>query len=567
MIRLGREIGTGRPVDLPPGSFRTHYHLIGATGKGKTTAIQTILQQLILDPFEQPCVIVFDRLGGLSSDLLMWLASPYCTPEARDRLVYIEPADERYVLGFNPLLYGSEEEGFYKVSRATEIILRAWESVNIEAMPRLARWTFNAFWASAQLGLTVSDCIHFLTPGSRQFTALLPLLPERLRAEWEELVRVSPTEMGRMLESTRNRLKPYFESGILRRMFGTRESRLDIAGFMRGGKVVILNLAPRGRLSTQVADCIGALVLNEVFAVARSLEPWDRFPTYLLLDEFQNFVGPDIESALAEVRQLELRLILSHQSFSQLKRGDYDLTNMIFQAQSRMMFGVQGEDADLLAQELTSLEYDPKRVKEENWVSRQKLTGYKTIRLESGSESWQSSDTWSKDESESEDERAPKKDKDDEKGTKGQSKGKREGKGGSTGSGGQRGWSEHMQPVHEDYVELASRTFYTFDEQKQMWARKVRQLKTGQCVLRLVDDDQLRMVAVERSAPGYLDFDVRTLHEELPEVLEELHALKEANFRSGMFADPAQVDREADERMRALLGSSPQPSGSGEDFG
>ena len=57
----------------------------------------------------------------------------------------------------------------------------------------------------------------------------------------------------------------------------------------------------------------------------------ERYTTYLWLDEFQNFVGPDIESALPEVRQLALRLILSHQSLSQLKRGDYDLSNMIYQ--------------------------------------------------------------------------------------------------------------------------------------------------------------------------------------------------------------------------------------------
>ena len=90
-----------------------------------------------------------------------------------------------------------------------------------------------------------------------------------------------------------------------------------------------------------------------------------RYPTYLLLDEFQNFVGPDIDAALPEVRQLALRLILSHQSFSQLRRGDYDLTSMIFQAQSRMIFGVQGDDADILANEVGSLTFDPRRIKDE----------------------------------------------------------------------------------------------------------------------------------------------------------------------------------------------------------
>ena len=136
-VRLGRNNQTGKPVGIPSDSFTTHYHLIGGTGKGKTTAIQTILQQLLIDPFEVDCHILFDRLGGMSHDLLLWMASDFCTPEVRDRLVYIEPSNEDYVLGFNPLLYSTDGEGYYKVQRATEIVLRAWESTNIEAMPRL----------------------------------------------------------------------------------------------------------------------------------------------------------------------------------------------------------------------------------------------------------------------------------------------------------------------------------------------------------------------------------------------------------------------------------------------
>src|SRR5207253_10358516 len=141
--------------------------------------------------------------------------------------------------------------------------------------------------------------------------------------------------------------------------------------------------APQNRLPTQLADAIGALILNEVIATARSLPGHVRYPTYLLLDEFQNFVGPDIESALPEVRQLGLRLILSHQSLSQLERGDYDLTAMIFQAQSRMIFGVQGKDADDLAHELASITFDLMRIKEENYVRRQSLAGHRIIALTS----------------------------------------------------------------------------------------------------------------------------------------------------------------------------------------
>jgi hypothetical protein len=555
-VRLGVERHTRRPVEIPVPAFRTHFHLIGGTGKGKTTAIHTMLQQLLLDPFSDPCVVVIDRLGGLSSELLLWLASDYCTDAVRERLVYIEPAREDVVIGFNPLLFGTPGEGYYKVQRATEIILRAWESVNIEAMPRLARWTFNAFWAAAQLGLTIADCAHLLLPGSPYFAPLLGCLPPRLRDEWSELINARSAEVTRTLESTRNRLKPYFESDILRRMFGSTRSALDVRRFMREGKLVLLNLAPQNRLSTQLGDAIGALVLNEVLAVARSLPRIGRCPTYLLLDEFQNFVGPDIESALPEVRQLGLRLILSHQSLAQLKRGDHDLTSMIFQAQSRMVFGVQGEDADLLAHELASITFDPKRIKDEHYVRRQRIAGHRIIELSSWSQSEGDAENWGKQYGKGWTRhenvthgiaRDVKADGTGRSDTEANSSGGARHRSSGTGRG------EHLMPEYEEYEELASRTFYSFDEWRHIWAKGLRTLKTGSCLLRLVDDPELHEVEVERRVPGYLDWDDETLAYEMPEVLDDVEQLKERNFRSDLFSAPADVDREMHERIESVI--------------
>ena len=215
-------------------------------------------------------------------------------------------------------------------SRADRHRATRWESVNIEAMPRLARWTFNAFYAAAQLGLTIADCVHFLMPGSPYHEQLLHVLPERLRYEWEELVHARSGEAMRILESSRNRLKPYFESDVLRRMFGATKSRLDVERLMREKKIVILNLAPGNRLSTQLSNAIGALILNED-ARHRSITPaWHslsdvscagRVPEFRWAGHRKHFArGPSTGAPTPAV----------HQGFSQLKRGDYDLTAIVF---------------------------------------------------------------------------------------------------------------------------------------------------------------------------------------------------------------------------------------------
>jgi len=557
-ILLGHDLRTGKPVSIPKKAFQTHFHFIGGTGKGKTTAIHTLLHPLLLDPHDRSCVFIVDRIGNLSFELLLWLTSHYCTQGVRERVVYIEPAREDVVIGFNPLLHESPSHGYYKVSRATDVILRAWESMNIEAMPRLARWTFNAFWAAAQLGLTIADCVHFLMPGSPYHAQLLNCLPPQLKAEWVDIQHARSAEATRILESSRNRLKPYFESDILRRMFGATESRLDVLRFMRERKIVILNLAPQNRLSGQLSNAIGGLVLNEVLTTARSLGATERHPTYLMLDEFQNFVGPDVEEALPEVRQLGVRLILSHQSFAQLQRGDYDLTSMIFQAQSRMIFGVQGEDADLLAHELASLTFEAKRVKEELYSTRQRIKGHKIIHLtswsdaESQSQQWNETygRGWSTHEHVSRRDDSPHSIRGDAEAQTNQQGG---GKGGGTGRTRTQGAREQLVPVHEEVRELASRTFYTFDEQKNEWAREIRKLQTGVALMRLVDDPLLYHVAVKRSTTGHLAWDRAKLAAKMPQVLEAVDQLIDENFRSGLFVAPEVIEAQTRERLARVL--------------
>ena len=558
-ILLGHDAVTRREVRIPESAFSTHFHLVGGTGKGKTTAIHTMLQPLLSNPFHKNAFFIIDRLGNFSQELLLWISSRFCPDHVRKRLVYIQPSREDLVSAFNPLLYETPAHGYFRVERATEIILRAWESVNIEAMPRLARWVFNTFWAAAQLGLTISDCAHFLLPGSPYHDALLNLLPPRLKAEWNEITNARGQEATRILDSSRNRLKPYFESDILRRMFGSAKSRLDVTRMMREGRIVIIDLAPRNRLSTQLANTIGALLINEVIATIRSLPRGVRYPSYLFLDEFQNFVGPDVEAALPETRQLGLKLVLSHQSFAQLERGDYDLTSMIFAAQSRMIFGVQGEDADLLANEVASITYDSHRIKEEIWTRRQLTKGHKTVTLRSHNEAHGYSDQQAESESSQLNRTDGRSGHDLYFGdpTLHESRGEGSGRARSRSSGSSfnssEGEHESLIPEYEEFRELSSRTYESFHEQRAIWARDIRNLRTGQALLRLVNEPKLRLVNVKRCTPGFLRYDIDLLVRKFPQAIERMEQMIEENFRSDFFVPASEIDREQEERIQTLL--------------
>ncbi len=557
-VYLGKTLNTNDEFVIPESAFSTHVHLIGGTGKGKTTAIHTMLHPLLLSRHPQNAFFIIDRLGNLSWELLLWLSSKFCTEQTRSRLLYIEPSREDVVIGFNPLTYSSPQHGYYKVQRATDIILRAWESVNIEAMPRLARWVFNSFWAAAQLGLTIADCGHLLMPGSRYHQPILNALPPLLRAEWHEIIEARGQEATRVLESSRNRLKPWFEAPVLRHMFGTTESRLDVSRFMRERKIVLINLAPQNRLSPQLGDAIGALILNEVLATARSLPMGERHPTFLVLDEFQNFVGPDIEAALPEVRQLGLKLILSHQSFSQLERGDYDLTNMIFQAQTRIAFGVQGEDAEILGKEFSSMTFDPKRVKHKLYSTRQRLAGHEMITLQNWSQSESTSKSTGRNDNTNQNTGTSKswqsgRDEYGRTKSEGTAQGSSKSEGTGSSSGSSHGSTQHLKPIHEEVQELSNVTFYSGDDWDRVWAQKARALPTGVALVRLVNTPELYEVAVKKSSVSYLGWDRSELAKRLPSVLERLDHMLERNFSSEYFTKPERIEQETHARLNKLV--------------
>lgn len=55
-IRMGKEIKTGGSYVLDPDTFRTHYHLLGATGSGKTVALLSMLIPILMEPSQKACV-------------------------------------------------------------------------------------------------------------------------------------------------------------------------------------------------------------------------------------------------------------------------------------------------------------------------------------------------------------------------------------------------------------------------------------------------------------------------------------------------------------------------------
>ncbi len=557
-VHLGHRLNDGQPIRFDTRNLERHLHLIGATGSGKTTALITLLVSMFCQPTStRPCIFIIDRLGGFSMDLLRWFSSIFCPPFVRDRLVYLQPAREDLVVPMNPLQFETLGEGYFRVARTIEMILQGWASQDISQMPRLARWLYNAFWAVAQLGLTIGDTVHLLSAGSELHKRILEILPESLRWEWRGIYGAHGSQAEMQLESSRNRLRPIFEAPFLRATFSSSRNFLDVLNWMRSGKIVLINLGQFNTLHHTMGDTIGGLILNEITNVTRSLPPGRKLETLVVLDEFQRFVGgSDLEYALAESRQMKLRLVLSHQSFSQLRRDDVDLTSLIFQAQNRLMLKVHGPDATLLAEELAALNFDPKRIKDEIYSRRQKVTGHRIVELHNWSKSEQMAKNWQETHGRVEADHENRTWRDGKLHRTvgdGISRQRGDGKGGSEASTSSHGGSETLVPILEEYSDLSSRTYYTFQELALEAGRELRELSIGQGLLQQCNQHGAVPIQIRQTAPGHLAWPWERVEKYCPTAVEAYHRLLEKNFAQECFVAPDVIERETRERLQRVL--------------
>lgn len=547
-IGLGADCKTGKTLYLPDRSFNTHYHFIGATGSGKTTAMETILYQKFMNGDNKQSFFIVDPLGPFSERLMRFLANDqFCDDSIRERVVYYEPADERFCTVMNPLRYETRMNLDYQVGRAMDIVLRGFDSQDLNSMPRLRQWLYRSMYALALLGMPLSISKYLLNPRHEEHGQLLRRLPTYEKQEWNALLKdAGNSEIARILESTRNRMSLFSDYVLLERMFSTTENLFNISKFVEEGKIVIVNLTPGAKkVNEHVASTLGSLIVNEVFntGLTNFAAHKKSADITLCLDEFQMFLGPDIYYFLPIIRNMGIKLMLGHQSYAQLVKGDIDLRPMITQARSRLMFANDGEDADLIAEEVTNLKWNPDEVKRRYESFKQRIVGHEIKVTKSGSTSNTSGGSWTKQVASTTGKSKP--DVTDAATTYSDSTSKANVDGGSESLSNQEGWSETLVPVHEDYYELVREEFKSREEELHDWRKAVRFQVTGRALVKLVGDPVLHQVQVDYLPPI-----------EGSELDEAVLKLKDDNYSRGPFIT-SEIADEKFQRTRTEILAGP----------
>jgi hypothetical protein len=205
-------------------------------------------------------------------------------------------------------------------------------------------------------------------PGS-SFVDLVPLLSPGVRsdveAQWRDelIAEVTDPELQRFWKrfdgltaaQQENYAAPILdrawqlnERPEIRNVIGQSESSFTMREAISSRKVLLVNLAGLGVETGRLA---GTLLLNAIWSAVRSgaCDP-DR-PTFLFLDEFQDFLNlpVDPESMLVQARSFGLAMVLAHQHLDQLP--DSIRSAVLANARSKVVFQTTYDDARVFARE------------------------------------------------------------------------------------------------------------------------------------------------------------------------------------------------------------------------
>lgn len=363
---IGDDPQDNQAAYLDPQWLATHLHVVGLTGSGKTRWLLWLFQLLSQSP--ENAVVLIDPKGELFRFARDWSISSGLTK----RLVLFDPADERMVVGYNPLRPNGLPEIVHAKS-VRESIGAAWGQADFRDTPQLARYLFLSLSIARLLQATLVEALQILKPNSPYRKAILPRIPDPyLREELMYLDSMSERRQEELTASTVARLEPFLLDPMIRRILTQQTRSLDIADVIAKRKILLINLAKYQPLRKEDLGLLGRMLINDVlvkvFERAKDHRPDRLSPVYLMIDEVQNVATSDLCQVLDEGRGLKLHCILAHQFLRQLmdeERSGYLYHSVMNDARTKVLFDLPVEDLEAFAKDVFIDRWSPWHVKDE----------------------------------------------------------------------------------------------------------------------------------------------------------------------------------------------------------
>ena len=323
---------------------RAHIYLIGKTGTGKSTLLETLIRQ---DMTAGQGLALLDPHGDLVEKVVARV------PDMRKtELIYFNVPDRANPLGFNPL----ERVPALQKPLAASALLEAFKKIWADFWgPRMEHILRNALLALLdQPQATLADILRLLDDRNFRRTVADRVANAQVRNFWLREYEGYPAYFrAETIAPIQNKVGAFLANPVLNEIVTQPRSAFDMRRVIDEGKILLVNLA-KGKLGEDTATLLGALLVTKLAVAALSradMSQNKRQDFFVYLDEFHTFTTLSLATMLSELRKYRVGMILAHQYLSQLDPQVRDA--VLGNVGTIITFRVGASDAEVLEKEFS----------------------------------------------------------------------------------------------------------------------------------------------------------------------------------------------------------------------
>jgi len=336
-----------------------HNHILGGTGHGKTQFIQKwIAKDIEMAMQERRSIVLIDSQGDLINKIARL---DYFNPEhgaLKDKLVIIDPTDVQFPAAIN--MFALDDD------RLTSYGLVEREKVQNSAISLYEHFFGELLGAelTAKQGVVFKYLARLMLeiPNATILTLRdlvddpKPFIPYMDKLTGSARVFFAREFLDKSFNATRKqiskRLWGVLSTPVFERLFSSTETKIDLFKLMNEGHIILISTA-KDLLKQDGASLYGRFFLSMIgqAIMERAVIPEEeRTPTFLYVDECQDYFDETIELLLAQGRKYKISITLAHQFLDQLSISGR--SSVLANTSIKAAGGMNAKDAKTLASEM-----------------------------------------------------------------------------------------------------------------------------------------------------------------------------------------------------------------------
>ncbi|MBI5370270.1 type IV secretion system DNA-binding domain-containing protein [Candidatus Uhrbacteria bacterium] len=290
---------------------RRHVYVIGKTGMGKTTLLENFI---LSDIYAGHGCCYVDPHGDTAEKLIDYIPSWRIND-----VVYFNPSDVDFPIGFNILEAVSERHKHLVASGMMGVFKKIWENMWSSRMEYILNNTILALLDNP--GQTLLGINRMLAEVDFRNRIVGNVTDPVVKQFWlKEFAAYNDKYAQEAVAPIQNKIGQFLSASVIRNMVAQVKSTIHIRNIMDEGKIFIVNLS-KGRIGEDNSRLLGGLLITKLQLSAMErvdIPEIERKDFYLYVDEFQNFAVESFAGILSEARKYRLCLTMAHQYIAQL---------------------------------------------------------------------------------------------------------------------------------------------------------------------------------------------------------------------------------------------------------